>query len=65
MLQDRHPDADSEVIFPDQWHGRPATPSTELPAVTKSGEEKVGTDHRFGNVLDHLEVSVVDVLFTV
>jgi len=35
------PDSDSKVIFPDQWHGRPATPGTELPTVTNSEEEKV------------------------
>jgi integrase/recombinase XerD len=46
---DRHPDPDSNVIFPDQWHGRPATPSTEVPApatsagqaLTNRGEELV------------------------
>jgi hypothetical protein len=30
------PDSNSKVIFPDQWHGRPATPNPELPAAPNS-----------------------------
>ncbi len=33
-------DTDSKVIFPDQWHARPATPSPELPTVQDSDEER-------------------------
>jgi hypothetical protein len=32
-------DPDSKVIFPDQWHARPAAPSPELPAVQNSVKE--------------------------
>ena len=35
------PDPDSKVIFPDQWHGRAATPSPELPTVPNSVKDLV------------------------
>jgi hypothetical protein len=34
-------DSDSKVIFPDQWHSRPATLGPELPTVPNSDEERV------------------------
>jgi site-specific recombinase XerD len=35
----RFPDEDDKVIFPDQWHGRPATPSPQLPAPATSARQ--------------------------
>ena len=40
---------DSKVIFPEQWHGRPAAPGPELPAVPNRDEGKrhrSSSDHR-------------------
>jgi site-specific recombinase XerD len=33
------PDPDSKVIFPEQWHGRPAAPDTELLATATSARQ--------------------------
>jgi site-specific recombinase XerD len=38
---DRLPDEDAKVIFPDQWHSRPAKPGTDLPAVPNRANETV------------------------
>jgi hypothetical protein len=39
------PDPDSKIIFPAQWHGRPATPDTELPATaTSAGQAPPDSD---------------------
>jgi len=52
-----HPtDSDSKVIFPDQWHGRAATPGPELPAVPNSVAEKETNKESSGNKLNVLSL---------
>ena len=41
MIMDSIPSSNPKVIFPEQWHGRPATTGPEHPAVQHSEEERV------------------------